>query len=73
MLPSHDTLDYKILSSFLEGKCDILRDFEGSEKLTNAFPIITKMIKMMLKHEITSFLPVAVVTTITAAGQICSL
>ena len=67
LLPSHDTLDYKILSVFLEGKCNIFSDFEAAEKLTNAFPIITKIMKLILKHEKTTFLPLAVVDIITAA------
>ena len=51
ILPSHDKLDYKILAAFLEEKCNIFNEYDALEKVTNAFPIIIKIIKMILDYE----------------------
>ena len=57
LLPSHDSLDYKILSAFLESKHNIFKSFEVTKKVTNAFPLVVKMIQQILNHEKSEFLP----------------
>ena len=44
-------LYYKILAAFLEEKCNIFNKYNALEKVTNAFPIIIKIIKMILDYE----------------------
>ena len=60
LLPSHDQLDYKILQTFLDEQHNIFSEYDVTEKVTNAFPLIIRIIKMILIHEKLTFLPVQV-------------
>ena len=57
ILPSSDNLDYKVLDAFLHRKIDLFRDHDAILKLTNAFPIVMKMIRNILAFEKSRFLP----------------
>ena len=57
LLPSYDSVDYRILEAFLSKEYNIFEDFDTMNKITNAFPVIVKVIRKILESENTEFLP----------------
>ena len=66
ILPSHDKLDYKILQAYLDEKHDIFAHYELANKVTNAFPLVIKLIRKICTHEKSTFLPVQVANIVLA-------
>ena len=57
LLPSHDSMDYKILETFLAQKYDIFANFDIIKKISNAFPLMIRIISQILEFEKLQFLP----------------
>ena len=57
LLPSHDDIDYRLLEAFLNRTVDIFGDYSATKKVTEAFPVIIRIIKEILDFEKCMFLP----------------
>ena len=57
LLASYDKLDYQILKSFLKNETRISNSFGLMKKLKSAFPILIKIILVIMKEEGTAYLP----------------
>ena len=57
LLPSNEDLDFKLLEAFLDKSVDIFSDYPATKKVTEAFPVIIRIMKQILKYEDDTFLP----------------
>ena len=62
-LPSYDNIDYKILKAFLLEEHNVFDDYELTSKMTNAFPIVVKIIKQITTASNCQYLPATVSVT----------
>ena len=60
LLPSHDKLDYRLLKAYLDEKHDIFEEYSVTEKITNAFPLLIRIIRTIVRLENCVFLPAPV-------------